>query len=93
MEITKRLLNELQGDSELNTIQERIIKQQTELIDTKLNDFFNPYFRKVGIKGEITKGKIKWRGIKMKVRNNLNSTDYQLNQRGIDISPVFTINF
>jgi len=93
MEITKRLLNELPVNHEINSIQETIIKLQIELIDTKLNDFFNPYFRKVGIKGEITKGKIKWRGIKMKVRNNLNSTDYQLNQRGVDISPVFTINF
>jgi hypothetical protein len=93
MEITKRLLNELPGNHEINSIQQTIIKQQTELIDTKLKDFFNPYFRKVGIKGEITKGKIKWRGIKMKVRNNLNSTDYQLNQRGVDMSPVFTINF
>jgi hypothetical protein len=93
MEIHERLLNELPGNHEINSIQQTIIKQQTELIDTKLNDFFNPYFRKAGIKGEITKGKIKWRGIKMKVRNNLNSIDYQLSQRGVDISPVFTINF
>lgn len=67
--------------------------KMVEQIDEKLWSFFEPYLRGAGIKGEITKGKIKWRGIKLKVQNDLGSSKYQLTQRGIDISPVFTIEF
>lgn len=62
-----------------------------EQTNEKLWSFFEPYLREAGIKGEITKGKIKWRGIKLKVQHDLGSSKYQLNQRGVDISPVFTV--
>ena len=78
---------------DLEQIQDEIIKRQLKLIDEKLMDFFTPYLRSAGIKGEITKGKIKWRGIKMKVGYELGMQRYQLNQRGVDISPVFEIKF
>lgn len=64
--------------------------QQT---NEKLLSFFEPYLRGAGIKGEITKGKIKWRGIKLKVQNDLGRSKYQLSQRGVYISPVFTVEF
>jgi hypothetical protein len=76
---------------ELENIQNEIITQFIKKTDEKLMEFITPYLRIAGIKGEITKGKIKWRGIKMKVHSDFNSTKYQLNQRGIDISPIFEI--
>jgi hypothetical protein len=69
----------------------RITDIYVQQVNKALSNFFEPYFRKAGIKGDITKGKIKWRGIKMKVETNLYSTKYQLCQRGVDISPVFVI--
>jgi len=77
----------------LEQIQNEIIEHQVKLIDEKLIEFFTPYLRSCGIKGEITKGKIKWRGIKMKVDHGLGKHRYQLNQRGVDISPVLEIEF
>ena len=77
----------------LEQIQNEIIKNHVEIIDKKLMEFFTPYFCSLGIKGEITKGKIKWRGIKMKVSYELGKHRYQLNQRGVDISPVFELTF
>jgi|688.fasta_scaffold88895_3 hypothetical protein len=79
--------------AELENLQSKIISQIMEETDKMLNEFFTPYFRQAGIKGEITRGKIKWRGIRMKVKQELGKTSYQLNQRGIDISPVFEIEF
>jgi hypothetical protein len=73
----------------MSEITSKVVKQ----IDEKLRECFEPYLREAGIKGEITKGKIKWRGIKLKVQNDLGSCKYQLCQRGVDISPVFTFEF
>jgi hypothetical protein len=75
----------------LEQLQSEIIESQVKSIDNKLSEFFTPYFRSAGIKGEITKGKIKWRGIKMKVHYQLGKQSYQLNQRGVNISPVFEL--
>ena len=72
-------------------IQNEIIKFQVESIDKQLSIFFTTYFRSLGIKGEITKGKIKWRGIKLKVNYELGKQQYQLNQRGVDVSPILEI--
>jgi hypothetical protein len=73
----------------MSEITSKILKET----DKKLWEYFQPYLREAGIKGEITKGKIKWRGIKLKVQNDLGSCKYQLCQRGVDISPVFTFEF
>jgi len=73
----------------MQSLMSEIFKQT----DEKLREYFEPYLREAGIKGEITKGKIKWRGIKLKVQNDLGSCKYQLCQRGVDISPVFTFEF
>ena len=76
----------------LEQLQNDIINQYLKNIYEKLMEFFTPYLKNAGIKGEITKGKIKWRGVKMKVQSDLTSTKYQLNQRGVDISPILTIS-
>ena len=78
---------------DLIDIQNQIVKQLVENTDRKLQEFFTPYFRIAGIKGEITAGKIKWRGIKMKVKHEFEKSSYQLIQRGVDISPVFEIKY
>lgn len=76
---------------DIDQLQNDIINQYLKNVDEKLMEFITPYLRIAGIKGEVTKGKIKWRGIKIKVHSDINSTKYQLNQRGIDISPIFEI--
>lgn len=85
---------EFKKDSEkMQSLIYDITSKMRKQADEKLLSFFEPYLREAGIKGEITKGKINWRGIKMKVQNDLSSSKYQLNQRGVDISPVFTVEF
>lgn len=81
----------MENSIELRDLQNKIVNQIIEDTDKKLQEFFTPYFRQAGIKGEITKGKINWRGIKMKVKHEFGKSSYQLNQRGTDISPVFEI--
>lgn len=83
----------MENNLELEDLQNQIIKHVVEDTDRRLLEFFTPYFRQSGIKGEITKGKIKWRGIKMLVNNGLTETTYQLIQRGKPISPKYTINY
>jgi hypothetical protein len=80
-------------ENKIQELQKEIINNIILENDKALFNFFEPYIRLTGIKGEITKGKLKYRGIKLKVRNDLKFIDYQLNQRGIDISPVFTIKY
>lgn len=70
-----------------------VTKQYLEFTDKTISEFFEPYFRSLGIKGNITKGKTKWRGLKMHVVNKEGGTTYQLFQRGIAISPILEINY
>jgi hypothetical protein len=83
----------MENSIELENLQHKIVSQIIEETDKKLQEFFTPYFHQSGIKGEITQGKIKWRGIKMKVKHELGKSIYQLNQRGTDISPIFEITY
>jgi hypothetical protein len=78
---------------DLKFLESEINNQFIKITHDKLWEYFVPYLRQSGIKGQITRGKLKWRGIKLKVENNLDGCRYQLNQRGVDISPVFTISF
>lgn len=94
MQINKYFHPELEKlQQEAANFHDLILEKIQEEEDRKLWEYFEPYLRAAGIKGEITKGKIKWRGIKLKVQNDLGSSKYQLNQRGVDISPVFTVEF
>jgi hypothetical protein len=72
---------------------EQILKGYVEFTDEKLSEFFEPYYRSLGIKGKITKGKTRWRGLKMHIHENENKTTYQLFQRGIAITPILEIEF
>jgi len=81
------------SDDEINEIQSKVIDQMMKSINKDLEEFFDPYFRCAGIKGEITKGKIKWRGLKMHSYASLEFTEYQLFQRGKVISPTFRVNY
>jgi SOS-response transcriptional repressor LexA len=75
------------------SIADEIIKEWAKKTDKEMFNFFEPYLRKAGVKGELTYRKIKWRGIKMHQTNEYLKTTYQLFQRGIAISPIFEINY
>ena len=61
-------------------------KQEEELFITALRNMAEP-----PIKGEITKGKIRWRGIRL-IRQQIGFDSYSwLEQRGKQISPKFHI--
>ena len=77
----------------MQSLMSDVTSKMMKQADEKLWAFFEPYLREAGIKGEITKGKVKWRGIKLKVQIDLGSIKYQLSQRGVDISPVFTVEY
>jgi translation initiation factor 2B subunit (eIF-2B alpha/beta/delta family) len=63
-----------------------IQKQEEELFTTVLRTMAEP-----PIKGEITKGKITWRGIRL-IRQQLGFDSYSwLEQRGKQISPKFHV--
>jgi hypothetical protein len=77
----------------IQKIENNLIAHMVKKTDEQLMEFFDPYLRKTGIKGEITKGKLKWRGIKMTVKSDIYSSVFQLVQRGETISPEFKANF
>jgi hypothetical protein len=81
----------------IDELTKQIIKQYSDDTDKLLLEFFTPYIQSLGIKGEITKGKLKWRGIKLKVKEEIKIDSikryYQLTQRGIDISEILEINY
>lgn len=78
-------------DSILIELQNRIIKDVTKDINDKL-EFIVLHFSKPKIKGEITKGKIKWRGLKFCTRINGLSNEYWIEQRGKLIGQKIIIN-
>lgn len=64
----------------------QIIEEQNKIFEYALrNEAFPP------IKGEITKGKIKWRGIRIVTTNHFLENKTWLEQRGKRISPVIEI--
>jgi hypothetical protein len=81
------------SDEQISEIQSKVVDQMMKSINKDLKEFFEPYFRSAGIKGEITKGKIKWRGLKMHSRASFEFTEYQLFKRGVAISPTIRINY
>jgi hypothetical protein len=63
----------------------------------KENDYFEKYIRENAtpkIKGEITQGKLKWRGIKVCVSTSISNGYLKwITQRGVQISPKIIISF
>lgn len=65
---------------------DEVLRQEEELFTTALRVMAEP-----PIKGEITKGKIRWRGIRL-IRQQIELDSYSwLEQRGKQISPKFHI--
>jgi hypothetical protein len=62
-----------------------IIKKQDEMIENAIR-MSTPV-----IKGEITKGKIKWRGLRLVHKNTYGKIETWVEQRGVKISPSFII--
>ena len=74
-------------------IEDNLTAYMVKKTEKALFEFFEPYLRKAGIKGKITKGKTRWRGIKIHVKNEIHYSVYQLIQRGETISHEFKIDF
>lgn len=79
----------------IQEIQSKLIAE----ILIKEDEFIEKYVRENAIpkiKGKITKGKLKWRGIKLcQFEGNPNGTLKWVTQRGVQISPkiIISINF
>lgn len=81
----KELLYDLQEMEQ--TIIGSITKRYNELLETAIRLSEPP------IKGEITKGKVKWRGLKIVYKNTFNNLESWVEQRGVKISPSFIVTF
>lgn len=81
------------SDSQIFDLTEQYVNKQAELISKKIDQYFEPYLLKTGIKGEITKGKLRWRGIKLHIYSGVDYRCYQLVQRGVKISPRLKVDF
>jgi hypothetical protein len=66
----------------------QISREQSEIFEDVLRNSALP-----PIKGEITKGKIKWRGIKLMTYYTSNGFVKWVEQRGVIISPKITLYF
>lgn len=77
---------------------QEIIKGMINKITKEQNDIFEYAVRNMAvptIKGEITKGKIRWRGIRL-IQNGAaeyGRIEKWIEQRGKRISPIVTLNF
>ena len=69
------------------TFQHRIVTERT----ARTLEWYCKNFSDPPIKGEITKGKIKWRGLKLCSRAESNYTKHWIEQRGKIISPIIRI--
>lgn len=83
--------NNMKLYTELDTITNRlmsnIIQKEDEFIKNQLK-LVNPQ-----IKGEITKGKLRWRGIKLIETNDINATTKWIEQRGKQIGERLQYNY
>jgi len=78
------------SSKDVNTFDEFIknsVRQENIIFENALRENAVPK-----IEGDITKGKIKWRGIKIVQQNELLKTTRWLEQRGKQISPKIIIN-
>ena len=78
----RHLENQLMG----NLISE-VVKKEDDFLTQQLKYAWPP------IKGDITKGKLKWRGIKLIEQRTNYSCSKWLEQRGIILGDKFTIEF
>lgn len=71
--------------TETNQLIEKQVKSQNDFLESEIRKNAIP-----PIKGELTKGKVRWRGLRMIQRNNYTdgSTEMWIEQRGKRITPV-----
>lgn len=74
-------MNDLKTNKRIITLR----KERNELLEEFLRIWPDPV-----IKGEITRGKINWRGLRLAVRRNNHIEQCWLEQRGEKISPIIT---
>lgn len=80
------------SESQIFDMMEQYVVILAEKVSKQIDEYFEPYIRKTGVKGDITKGKLKWRGIKLHIYNGNNYRCYQLIQRGVKISPRLKVD-
>jgi len=66
---------------------DRMVKDKEKLFEEALRKYATP-----PIKGDITPGKIKWRGIRQCIKQDLFKQECWLEQRGKRISEIFVID-
>lgn len=62
------------------------IKKRDEIFEKALRENAVP-----PVKGEITKGKLKWRGIRIAQKSNGFKITYSIQQRGVNIGPEVSL--
>lgn len=75
-------------NSDMDNIIDNAIKSIVKDIDEKM-EYCVRNFATPPIKGKLTKGKLKWRGIKLIISNN--GAQRWIEQRGMKISPIIEI--
>jgi hypothetical protein len=75
-----------------NQIVNDVVKQMSKTLDDELKDIVLTYAIPP-IKGEITAGKIKWRGIRLCNQNTFEYTKTWVEQRGVRIGREIIINY
>jgi hypothetical protein len=80
------------SDSQIFDLMEQAAIRKAKWVSKKIDEYFEQYLLKTGIKGEITKGKLRWRGIKLHIYSGADYNCYQLVQRGVKISPRLKVD-
>lgn len=73
-------------------LEQKIIEDFINKHAEKLNEMLEVELLQIGIKGKLTKGKMKWHGIKLLVDNHLEYSKYKIIQRG-KLVKSFTISY
>ena len=79
-------------EPDLKKIMDECYKNFQNELSKSLKEYFDPYLRKAGVKGKISKWTLKKAAIKLIVESDLITTKYMLTQRGEIISPILTLN-
>lgn len=82
----KKYIPELQ---EIQNIGNKLVTEMTKRHDDAMREIVMTY-AEPPIKGEITKGKLRWRGLRMFTQNEIHKTTTWIEQRGKQIGPKHT---
>ena len=76
----------------LQDLQQKIMQDFIDKHNEKLSEILESELQYLGIKPPLTKGKMKWHGIKLLAKNQLDCVKYKLVQRG-KLIKSFTISY